>query len=135
MTALATSLLQAAGFATERFDIDKEELHGTAALDPKRLALYLANLETASNQTAVRIFWAKKHALDAPRHVYEEDSVFVSFANPYHLQDVPRIKTYINAYSCHEDTVRAVIDRLLGRSPFTGVSPVDAFCGLPDARL
>ena len=135
MTQLTESLLQAAGFLTERFDIEKEELHGTAALDPKRLTLYLANLETASNQTAVRIFWAKKHALDAPRHVCEEDSIFVSFANPYHLQDVPRSKTYLNAYSCHEDTVRAVIEKLLGRSPLMGTSPVDAFCGLPDTRL
>ena len=51
------------------------------------------------------------------------------------MQDVPRVKTYINAYSCHRDTVRAVMDKLLGRSPFTGVSPVDPFCGLPDTRL
>lgn len=119
----------------ERFDIDKEELHGTATLDGKRLTLYLANLEPASNQTTVRLAWAKKHALDAPRHCREESSVFVSFANPYHLQDVPRVRTYINAYSCHEDTIRAVVDKLLGRSPFTGVSPIDAFCGLSDARI
>ena len=135
MTALAEKLLHDAGFETERFAIDEEELHGTAGLSDKRLTLYLCNLEHASNQTALRIFWAKKHALDAPRHVWEEPSVFVSFSNPYHLQDVPRIKTYINAYSCHADTVTAVIEKLLGRSEFTGVSPVDAFCGLPDTRL
>ena len=135
MTALAETILRGAGFETERFDIEKEELHGTAALSEKRLTLYLCNLEHASNQTALRIFWAKKHALDAPRHVWEEPGVFVSFSNPYHLQDVPRVKTYINAYSCHEGTVRAVLDKLMGKSGCKGVSPVDAFCGLPDARL
>ena len=135
MTNLAASLLGEAGFMVERFDIDKEELHGTATLDGKRLTLYLANLEPASNQTTVRLAWAKKHALDAPRHCREESSVFVSFANPYHLQDVPRVRTYINAYSCHEDTIRAVVDKLLGKSPFTGVSPIDAFCGQSDARI
>ena len=135
MTALAESILHEAGFQTERFDIDREELHGTAQLSQNRLTLYLCNLEHASNQTALRIFWAKKHALDAPRHVFEEPSVFISFSNPYHLQDVPRIKTYINAYSCHESTVRAALGKLLGQSEFKGVSPVDAFCGLPDARL
>ena len=135
MTALAEKLLHEAGFETERFDIAAEELHGTAALTQARLTLYLCNLEHASNQTALRVFWAKKHALDVPRHVWEEPSVFVSFSNPYHLQDVPRIKTYINAYSCHADTVTAVMEKLLGRSEFTGVSPVDAFCGLPDTRL
>ena len=135
MTELVESMLHGAGFETERFDIEREELHGTAALSDRRLTLYLCNLEHASNQTALRIFWAKKHALDAPRHVWEEPSVFVSFSNPYHLQDVPRVKTYINAYSCHEATVKAVVEKLLGQSEFTGVSPVDAFCGLPDAHL
>ncbi|MCC8104199.1 MAG: glycosyl hydrolase family 3 [Clostridiales bacterium] len=135
MTAIAEELLQEAGFQTERFDIEKEELHGTKDLPKNRLTLYLANCEHASNQTAVRLFWAKKHALDVPRHVEEEPYIFVSFANPYHLQDVPRVKTYINAYSCHRPMIEAVISKLLGKSAFRGVSPVDAFCGLPDARL
>lgn len=134
MTDAVEAILKGEGFSTERFDIEKEELHGTASLGGT-LNLYLANLEHASNQTAVRIFWAKKHALDAPRHVCEEESVFVSFANPYLLQDVPRVKTYINAYSCNDSTIRAVMDKLLGRSEFHGVSPVDPFCGLPDTRL
>ncbi|MCD8014734.1 MAG: glycosyl hydrolase family 3 [Lachnospiraceae bacterium] len=135
MTAIAEELLQAAGFETERFDIEKEELHGTKDLPKNRLTLYLANCEHASNQTAVRLFWAKKHALDVPRHGEEEPYIFVSFSNPYHLQDVPRVKTYINAYSCHRPMIEAVIAKLLGKSEFRGVSPVDAFCGLPDARL
>ena len=134
MTDAVEQALRAEGFSTERFDIEKEELHGTSGLGGT-LNLYLANLEHASNQTTVRIFWAKKHALDAPRHVCEEESVFVSFANPYLLQDVPRVGTYINAYSCHDSTIRAVVAKLLGKSEFRGVSPVDAFCGLPDARL
>ncbi|MCD8086219.1 MAG: glycosyl hydrolase family 3 [Clostridiales bacterium] len=135
MTAIAEEYLQAAGFRTERFDIDQEEMHGTADLPAGRLSLYLANCEHASNQTAVRLFWAKKHALDVPRHPLEEPSVFISFANPYHLQDVPRVKTYINAYSCHRPMIEAALDKLMGRSPFKGVSPVDAFCGLPDTHL
>jgi len=135
MTAIAEELLREAGFETERFDIEKEELHGTKDLPKNRLTLYLANCEHASNQTAVRLFWAKKHALDVPRHVEEEPYIFVSFSNPYHLQDVPRVKTYINAYSCHRPMIEAVISKLLGKSAFKGVSPVDAFCGLPDARL
>lgn len=135
MTELAETLLRQAGFETERFDIEQEELHGTAELSQNRVTLYLCNREHASNQTALRIFWAEKHALNVPRHVWEEPSIFVSFSNPYHLQDVPRVKTYINAYSCHEDTVCAAIEKLLGKSEFKGLSPVDAFCGLPDARL
>ena len=135
MTAIAEEILKANGFATERFDIDQENMHGTADLPKGRLTLYLANCEHASNQTVVRLFWSKKHALDVPRHPNEEPSVFVSFSNPYHLEDVPRIRTYINAYSCHRPMIEAVMEKLMGRSAFKGVSPVDPFCGLPDARL
>ncbi|MGM9660194.1 MAG: beta-hexosaminidase, partial [Faecousia sp.] len=69
------------------------------------------------------------------RFVNEEVSVFVSLANPYGLQDVPRVRTYINAYTATRTTIRLTIDKLMGKSPFQGTSPVDAFCGLPDTNL
>ncbi|MBO5514159.1 MAG: hypothetical protein J5961_06195 [Mogibacterium sp.] len=53
----------------------------------------------------------------------------------YHLQDIPRVRTFINAYSATKATVTAAITKLLGESEFIGVSPVDPFCGLADARL
>ncbi|MCD8018873.1 MAG: glycosyl hydrolase family 3 [Clostridiales bacterium] len=135
VTEIAETLLQEAGFETERYEPFADDLHGTGNLDEKRLTLYLANYETASNQTTVRVNWCPKHALDMPRFVNEEDSIFVSFANPYHLQDVLRIRTYINAYTATKATITAVIEKLMGQSAFTGVSPVDAYCGLPDTRL
>lgn len=135
MTKLAKDYLVYHGFDVSVFNEDEAELHGVGHLDLSRLSIYLANLETASNQTVVRIPWCKKHALNAPRHPNEEPSVFISFANPYHLQDVPRIRTYINAYSCHSDTIYAALDKLMGNEEFSGVSPVDAYCGLLDARI
>lgn len=97
--------------------------------------LYAANLATRSNQTTVRIEWASPMGANCPQYLAALPTVFVSFANPYHLLDVPRVPVYINAYACRESTVRAVIDRLVGRAPFTGVSPVDAFCGREDTDL
>lgn len=76
-----------------------DELHGPASLPEGRLTLVVANLPTASNQTAVRINWSRKHALDDPRFINEEPAAMISVANPYHLQDAPRIRTYINAYT------------------------------------
>ena len=70
-----------------------------------------------------------------PRFVNEEVSIFVSLANPYHLQDVPRIRTLVNAYTATQTTIRLVIEKLMGKSKFKGISPVDAFCGLPDTIL
>lgn len=132
---IAQELLQQKGFETEFYAPYEDDLHGCGELKKRRLTLYLANYEQASNQTEVRIHWCEKHALDSPRFLNEEDCIFVSFANPYHLQDVPRIKTYINAYTATRGTIEAVTEKLLGESEFQGVSPVDAFCGLGDTRL
>lgn len=123
------------GFEVEYYNPYEDNLHGCKNLSKRRLTLYLANYEQASNQTEVRIHWCEKHALDMPRFLNEEDCIFVSFSNPYHLQDVPRIKTYINAYTATRDTVYAVMEKLAGESSFEGVSPVDAFCGIPDTKL
>ena len=59
----------------------------------------------------------------------------VSLANPYLLQDSPRIPVYINAYTATRTVIETVLNKLLCGGPFTGISPVDAYCGLPDARL
>lgn len=132
---IAKEILEQNGFNVEVYDPFADALHGSSDLPANRLTLYMANYEQASNQTTVRIHWCPKHALDIPRFVHEEVSVFVSLANPYHLQDVPRIPTYINAYTATGTTIRLTIEKLMSKSEFKGVSPVDAFCGLPDTRL
>lgn len=135
MAEYTTQYLKEKGFSVERYDPMADDLHGSKNLPKDRLTLMLVNLPTASNQTTVRINWCKKHALDTPRFVHEEAVAMISLNNPYHLQDAPRVPTYINAYSPTWDALKASLDKLLGKSSFTGVSPVDAFCDLPDARL
>ena len=98
------------------------------------LVIYFASLKTASNQTTVRINWAQPMGADAPKFVHDIATLFVSVDNPYHLQDAPMVKTFVNGYTSNEYVVTALVERLLGRAPFTGVSPVDPFCGLWDAR-
>ena len=127
--------LERQGFRVELYDPFADDLHGSADLPKDSLTLYMANYEQASNQTVVRIHWCPKHALDMPRFIHEQTSVFVSLANPYHLQDVPRVRTLINAYTATKTTIELTIDKLMGKSDFQGVSPVDPFCGLPDTRL
>lgn len=104
-------------------------------IDNYDLIIYVADLQTKSNQTTVRIEWKAPMGGDAPSFIQDVPTLFISFANPYHLQDVPKVKTFINAYKWKEANIRAVIDKLLGRSDFRGVSPVDAFCGMWDTRL
>ena len=99
------------------------------------LVLYFASIKTASNQTIVRINWAQPMGIDVPKFINDIPTAFVSVDNPYHLQDVPRVKTFVNGYTSSEYVVEALVDKLLGKSPFKGTSPVDPFCGYWEAKL
>ena len=95
------------------------------------LVIYAANLENASNQVTNRLEWYTffGNGNNVPWFVEERPTIFISFANPYHLVDVPMMKTYINAYSNHDAMIETVVDKLMGRGEWTGTSPCDAFCG------
>ena len=113
-----------------------ELLGGASELSDKYdLVIYAANFETASENTVIRLNWKGFMGIgnDVPWFVREIPTLFVSLANPYHLLDVPMVKTYINAYSASDVTLAALMEKLTGRSAFTGVSPVDASCGREDA--
>ena len=97
--------------------------------------IYLANYSTKSNQTTVRIEWAQPMGANCPSYVNCVPTIFISVENPYHLQDVPRVKTYINTYGADDSSLNALVEKLMGRSQFKGKSPVDAFCGRWDTHL
>lgn len=95
----------------------------------------IINLAVVNPNTDQRIQWpASKGTPDIPFYVHEVPTIFVSLQAPFHLADVPQVQTYINAYDSKEFTLKALLDKFLGRSEFKGVSPVDAFCGLPDTH-
>ena len=99
------------------------------------LILYLVSMATKSNQTVVRIEWAEPMGADCPVYTTSVPTIAISLENPYHLIDMPRVKTYINTYGGTTEILKALMEKLLGKSKFTGVSPVDAFCGKWDTRL
>ncbi|MDH6366790.1 MULTISPECIES: glycoside hydrolase family 3 N-terminal domain-containing protein [unclassified Breznakia] len=94
------------------------------------LVMYIANIENASNKTTNRINWFTffGQGNNIPWFVEEVPTLFVSVANPYHLLDVPMIKTYVNCYSNNTHVIEACMDKLLGKSEFKGVNPIDPFC-------
>lgn len=104
-------------------------------IDRYDLLIYIANLATKSNQTVVRLEWAQPMGADCPIFIHDVPTIFISLENPYHLADVPRIRTYINTYGSTDVVLDALIEKLAGRSEFKGVSPVDAFCGMWDTHL
>ena len=81
--------------------------------------------------------WTGKFGItnDAPWMVHEKPVLFISLANPYHLFDIPFIRTMINAYANTPAVSDAVMYKLMGRSEFRGVSPVDPACGDPYLKL
>lgn len=99
------------------------------------LIIYYANMKVGSNQTSIRLTWDDFLGESSPKYVNEIKTLFLSFSNPYHLVDVPMVKTYINAYSSNNYTVEAMIEKLLGRSAFKGISPVDPYGKLWDTHL
>lgn len=99
------------------------------------MMIYLCNLATKSNQTTVRIEWMNPMGVNVPIYTKSIPTVFVSLENPYHLLDVPRVRTYINTYGVNDFTLELLVEKLTGKSEFKGKSPVDAFCGKWDARL
>lgn len=131
--------LEGEGFEVEVF-VPSSGMEGRTAkygdtVDNFDLILYVANLSTKSNQTTVRIDWAQPMGANCPNYSAVVPTIFVSLANPYHLIDVPRVPVMINGYTCTSEVMDAIIDKLLGKSAFKGVSPVDAFCGKWDTHL
>ncbi|MFP5415649.1 MAG: glycoside hydrolase family 3 protein [Actinomycetes bacterium] len=87
-------------------------------------------------QPTERVYWpASKGTPDIPWYVHELPTIFVSVACPYHLADVPQVKTFVNAYDSQPHTVEAVLDKLEGKSEFRGTPSTDVFCGLPDTHM
>jgi beta-N-acetylhexosaminidase len=132
-------LLEQEGFVIERFNPNKGRegmmTPYSAITGEYDLILYLVRLATKSNQTVVRIEWAQPMGANAPIYMTSVPTIFISVGHPYHLLDVPRVRTYINTYHSTEVVLQALVDKLVGRSEFKGKSPVDAFCGMWDTHL
>lgn len=100
-------------------------------------AMIIVNIPTVSNATTVRVNWKVAFGLgnDIPWYAGEMPLIVMSTANPYHLLDIPMADVYVNTYSSNKATLDAAFEKLMGRSEFKGVSPVDAFCGHEDCRV
>jgi beta-N-acetylhexosaminidase len=101
------------------------------------LVIYALADETLLTRGRVFLDWLKLMgdfgvAMQRPWH--EVPTLLISFGYPYLLYDAPRVPAYVNAYASMPSMQAAVVDCLVGRAPFQEASPVDAFCGLEDAR-
>jgi beta-N-acetylhexosaminidase len=68
------------------------------------------------------------------RYWHDLPTLMISFGYPYYLYDAPRVPAYINAYGSSEALQAAVVEAIMGRQAFSGVSPVDPFVGSDQAK-
>lgn len=119
--------LESRGFTVRDFDPE-----AMPTPDDTNLILYLIGQEATPSLSHIFLDFARLHA--SPRNGMiqfnrEIPTLLVSFGQPYYLYDAPNFATYINAYASLPNVQTALVERLAGDAPFTGVSPVDAFCG------
>ncbi|MCL2594696.1 MAG: glycoside hydrolase family 3 protein [Promicromonosporaceae bacterium] len=107
----------------------------TDVTDNYDLIVYLANLSVKSNQTCVRIVWKEPMGADVPEFITTTPTVFISVENPYHLLDVPRVRTFINTYNSSPYVFDHLMAALCGEAEFQGTAPTDPFLGRWDTRL
>jgi beta-N-acetylhexosaminidase len=124
-------MLRAEGFDVTVYDPETRP-------DPRTydLVLFLMAEETLLTRGRIFLDWNRLTGGmfgAMQRHWHQVPTALISFGYPYYLYDAPRMPCVINAYATMDSMQRAVLDCLLGRAPFQGVSPVDHFCGLPDA--
>jgi beta-N-acetylhexosaminidase len=102
------------------------------------LVLFLMGEETLLTRGRIFLDWNKLTGGlfgAMQRHWHQVPTALISFGYPYYLYDAPRMPCVVNAYATMDTMQHATLDCLLGRASFEGKSPVDPFCGLPDARF
>ena len=103
-----------------------------AKYDVVFLVIYVKGYAQENN---VRLRWSCNHSSELPWYATEVPTVGISLNYTNHLIDVPQVRTFINAYGCNRASIRAAIEKVCGKSPFTGKASETVFCGKWDTRL
>lgn len=127
---LFVELLKKEGFEVTVLDVDDMPRIGHRGATMKEISQkYDMLIYYVGSKNAAKLRWKAIVCGDVPSYVRELPNVFISLANPYAIMDASSIGTVVNTYNETEHIVRALVDRLMGKAPFTGVSPVDPFMG------
>ncbi|MFQ3895519.1 MAG: glycoside hydrolase family 3 protein [Pseudomonadota bacterium] len=124
--------LRARGFEPRMLDVDQWPTR-----EDTDLVLYLVGQEATPSAAHIFLDLVKLHGSNRKamsQFAQEIPTALLSFGQPYYLYDAPHMKTCVNAYSAIEPVLRETVRRLTGEAPFTGVSPVDPFCGQEQLR-
>jgi beta-N-acetylhexosaminidase len=121
------------GFKVKRHD-SNEEFSATEV----DLLIYVFTQEAALTVSHIGIDWSMLHGnfpISMRRYWHDIPTLMISFGHPYFLYEAPDVPTYINAYSAIPSSQQAVVRKLVGEDQFTGVSPIDPYCGMQSQYL
>lgn len=124
--------LHARGFEVRMYDPGQ---HPTR--EDTDLVLYLVGQEATPAAYHIFLDLPKLHGghrKGMTQYWRELPTALISFGQPYYLFDAPTCRAAINAYNGLDEAQVEVVRRMVGEASFTGVSPVDPFCGLEQAR-
>ena len=97
--------------------------------------LLVLNFSGYSQTNEVRVVWSADHSIDQPWYISEVPTVGVSLNYTTHLIDVPQVKTFITAYGSKTENIRAFIEKMIGKSAFTGTPEDTVFCDRWETRV
>ncbi len=83
-------------------------------------AIIVADIVGYGAQNNYRIQWKAAMSNECPWYVHEVPTVMVSLNFTTHLHDATMVKCYINAYHNNPETIKQVIDKIMGESEFKG---------------
>jgi beta-N-acetylhexosaminidase len=123
--------------AMEGFDVTHYEPGMKISPRDFDLVLYLLAEETLLTRSRIFLDWHKLTGSvfgAMARYWHDLPTLMISFGYPYYLHDAPRVPAYVNAYGSNEAMQGAVVEAIMGRQAFTGISPVDPFVGSEQGR-
>lgn len=126
------SALEQRGFDVRTYD--PEAMPTAADTD---LVLYLIGQEATASASHIFLDFARLHGgtrKAMSQFSQEIPTALLSFGQPYYLFDAPHMTCAVNGYSAIADVQVEMVRRLTGEAEFTGVSPVDPFCGMEQLK-
>ena len=99
-------------------------------------AVLIFSAVTSFAQTStVHLRWPEPMSRWYPWYVPELPVAFISLNYTNQLYEVPRVPIFINAYNAEPDTIRLVIRKLMGESPFLGQADEQVWCDCWDTHF
>ncbi len=83
-------------------------------------ALVFGDIVGYGAENNYRIRWSTAMSNECPWYVQEVPTVFISLNFTTHLHDATMVKAFVNAYHNNPETIKQVVDKLMGLSTFKG---------------